>query len=71
MLPPFDVSFPARGNPKILAETIQQRKPSVVIASPIVWGKLGSFCERNNIQLSSVKLGITGGAPVPIRTHRY
>lgn len=69
IVPPANISHPSSISPKILVDTIQLHQARIIISSPIVWKNLVKYCISENIVLSSVILGLVGGAPVPIEIH--
>ncbi|MCK5856087.1 MAG: AMP-binding protein [Bacteroidales bacterium] len=64
ILPDMDPSKPAKVNPMNIIGPIQEMGITNCFASPAVWHKISKYCDKNSIQLPSLKKAITAGAPV-------
>ena len=54
---------PASADPQKLVQAMQQFEINTAFASPIIGGKICSFCESNNISLPHIKRLLLAGAP--------
>ena len=70
VLPPMDFSMPAKSDPKILIQLIQEIEGTFLSGSPAVWQKVADYCDQRKITLPSVKVLATFGAPVAIDLHK-
>ncbi|MCH6256033.1 fatty acid CoA ligase family protein [Puniceicoccaceae bacterium K14] len=65
VVPEMNPSKPATVDPKNIVDAIQQCGVSNSFGSPVLWEKIGKYCERNKIKLPTMKRILMAGAPVP------
>ena len=63
VIPEMNPRKPALADPQKLVQTMQQFEINTAFASPIIGGKICSFCESNNISLPHIKRLLLAGAP--------
>jgi benzoate-CoA ligase family protein len=59
------ILFPERTYPEVCLQIISKFKPAIFLAVPTVFAKMLSANEGNSYDLSSLRLCITGGEPLP------
>lgn len=64
VVPEMNPSRPATVDPAKIVQAIQQNQVTSSFGSPVLWTKIGRYCEANNIQLPSLKRILIAGAPV-------
>ena len=69
-IPSMDPSKPSKANPQYLVKNIRDHKATFLAGSPAIWKNLADYCEKENIQLPSVKYLVMFGAPIPIELHQ-
>lgn len=67
IIPDMDPSRPARIDPRLFVEAIHDWQVTQSFASPAVWNRVGDFCQRERVELPSLKRVLSAGAPVPAR----
>ncbi len=65
VIPDMNPTKPARANPRLLIEAIEDHGVTNMFASPALLYRLGSYCSKNNIKLESLRRVVSAGAPVP------
>ncbi|MCB9676958.1 MAG: AMP-binding protein [Alphaproteobacteria bacterium] len=65
VIPKFDLSKPASAPPAAMVAAIQAHQAKMAFGSPIIWRRVGPYCEQNGIQLHSLDRALTTGAPTP------
>ena len=63
VIPEMNPRKPASADPRKLVQAMQKYEINTAFASPIIGGKICSFCESNNISLPLVKRLLLAGAP--------
>ena len=66
VIPDMDASRPATVDPQAIVTHVKDRKVTQSFASPAVWNVVGRYCEENDIVMSSLRLVLSAGAPVPV-----
>jgi len=69
VIPDINPSLPAKVDPQVIINTIQENNISFSFASPALWRTVCSYCIEHNIQLPSLKKILMAGAPVPEELH--
>ena len=64
VVPEMNPSRPATVDPAKIVQAIQQNKVTSSFGSPVLWTKIGRYCQAHNIQLPSLKRILMAGAPV-------
>ena len=70
ILPDMDFARPKKASGARIVEAVEAISANVLFASPVVWLNLVRHCERTGARLSTVRDGVTAGAPAPINLHR-
>jgi acyl-CoA synthetase (AMP-forming)/AMP-acid ligase II len=70
VVPYMDPTRPAKADPRLLVQAIEQFEVSNIFGSPALLNVLGRYTSDNDIHLPSVKRIISAGAAVPISTVR-
>lgn len=65
VIPNCNLSKPATAPPQTMVAAIDAHKANVAFASPIIWRRVGPYCESQGIQLHSLDKALTTGAPTP------
>ena len=65
VFPEMDPTRPAKVSPPIIIDAAQQFQAEQSFGSPALWNTVATFCEKNNLQLPTIKRVFTAGAPVP------
>jgi acyl-CoA synthetase (AMP-forming)/AMP-acid ligase II len=65
VVPLMNPSRPARVNPRLFVEAIQDWRATQSFGSPAIWNRIGQYCQRENVSLPSLRRVISAGAPVP------
>jgi acyl-CoA synthetase (AMP-forming)/AMP-acid ligase II len=65
IVPDMDATRPADADPTKIIAAIDDWNITQSFASPALWHRLGRYCEKNNVQLSTLKRVFSAGAPVP------
>ena len=65
IIPDMDASRPASVDPGNIVEHIRDWNVTQSFASPAVWNVVGRHCVENDIQLPTLRLVLSAGAPVP------
>ncbi|PKN50712.1 MAG: hypothetical protein CVU55_15690 [Deltaproteobacteria bacterium HGW-Deltaproteobacteria-13] len=69
-IPDMDPSKPAKADPRKLLQNILDNKVTFMAGSPAIWEALADYCEKNKINLPSVKYLVMFGAPVRNELHK-
>lgn len=69
VIPDMDPTKPAQCDPKKIVHNILDNKATFVAGSPSIWQRVGEYCLKHNIQLSTVKHVVMFGAPVRAEIH--
>lgn len=70
VIPDMDPTKPAQCDPKKIVTNIVQNQATFVAGSPAIWKRVGEYCLKHNITLSSVKQVVMFGAPVRLELHK-
>jgi acyl-CoA synthetase (AMP-forming)/AMP-acid ligase II len=65
VVPDMDASRPAMADPANLIEAITDWNVTQSFASPAVWNRVGPYCARRELKLTTLKRVMSAGAPVP------
>lgn len=65
VIPQMDPSRPARVEPKLIVEAIQDWNITQAFGSPAIWNRVGQYCEQHAIKLPTLARVLSAGAPVP------
>ena len=66
VIPDMDPTRPANVDPTKIIEAIRDHGITQAFGSPALWNQVGRYCEKNNIQLPTLKRVLSAGAPVPV-----
>jgi len=69
VIPDMDPTKPAECDPAKLVKNILTHQITFCAGSPAIWERVGRYCQKNNIQLGSVKHIVMFGAPVRSEIH--
>jgi acyl-CoA synthetase (AMP-forming)/AMP-acid ligase II len=67
VVPDMDPTRPARINPKLFVEAIHDWQVTQSFGSPAIWNRVGDYCQRERVELPTLKRVLSAGAPVPPR----
>jgi acyl-CoA synthetase (AMP-forming)/AMP-acid ligase II len=70
VVPDMDLSKPAQADPAKLLRAIEEHRPQVAFASPIVLRKIIERATSSGVQLPTLRTVISGVAPVPGALHQ-
>ena len=70
VLPPMNFSLPAKSDPALLTQLIEEMQGTFLSGSPAVWQKVADYCHQRKITLPTVKVLATFGAPVNNDLHK-
>lgn len=70
VVPEMDPSRPARVDPAKIVQAIHQCGVTNTFGSPVLWTKIGAWCEARGETLPSVRRILMAGAPVSPALHR-
>ncbi len=65
VIPQMDPTRPAKADPRLIMEALQDWKCTQAFGSPALWNVVGRHCEHEKIQLPHLKRVLSAGAPVP------
>jgi len=65
VLPPMNPSRPARANPGAQVEAMVAAGVTNSFGSPVLWGRIGEWCQRRGVSLPSLRRILMAGAPAP------
>lgn len=65
VVPEINPSKPATVDPAKIVQAIQQCGVSNSFGSPVLWKKIGVYCQENGIKLPTLNRILMAGAPVP------
>jgi olefin beta-lactone synthetase len=66
VIPDMDPSRPARVDPAKIIEAVRDWNVTQTFGSPAVWNRVGRYCEKHKIRLSTVRRVLSSGAPVQV-----
>jgi len=66
VIPDMHFPRPAKVDPALIIEAIQNQQVDTLFASPVVLDRLARYAEDHPTQLASLKRVITAGAPAPV-----
>ncbi len=67
IVPDMDPTRPAWIDPRLFVEAIHDWQVTQSFGSPAVWNRVGEYCQRERVELPSLKRVLSAGAPVPAR----
>lgn len=70
VVPRMDMSKPITADPAEIIRAIDAFKPETMFASPVVLRKVMNYANEKKLRLDSLKLVLTGVAPIPGDLHR-
>ncbi len=70
VIPELNPSRPAQAQPALLVQAVEDFEVHNLQGSPVIWQKLGEYCNARGIVLPSIKRVITFGAPIGRSFHR-
>lgn len=65
VVPPVNPSKPAKAKPAEIVRVIQEHSVTNSFGSPVLWRLITRYCERKQIELTSLKRILMAGASVP------
>ena len=65
VIPDMDPSRPARVNPALIVEAIQDQQVTNTFGSPAIWKRVVPYCQQNGIKLTSLMRVLVAGCAVP------
>ncbi len=65
VIPEMDPSRPANVDPKKFVAGIHLWGATQSFGSPAIWNSVGRYCEKNHVQLPTLRRVLSAGAPVP------
>ncbi|MEJ5359632.1 MAG: fatty acid CoA ligase family protein [Desulfobacterales bacterium] len=65
VIPPIDPTRPAKADPALLVEVMENQGVTNLFASPVLLERLSRFCSDRGLGLAFLKRVISAGAPVP------
>ncbi len=69
VFPDMDPTRPARVDPSLFVETIQDHGVTYSFGSPTIWGRVSRYCASQKIQLPSLRRVLMAGCAVPPAVH--
>jgi acyl-CoA synthetase (AMP-forming)/AMP-acid ligase II len=70
VIPDFNPSLPAKADPKLIVDTINDHSVTFSFASPALWRNVVAYCQKNNLKIPSLKHALMAGAPAPPELHK-
>jgi len=70
VLPEINPSRPATVNPAKIVAAIQHYQVTNSFGSPVLWRKIGDFCDRRGVTLPSLRRILVAGAAAPTQLYR-
>ncbi|MBC7530440.1 MAG: AMP-binding protein [Oligoflexus sp.] len=67
VIPPMNPAKPADVDPQTIIDTINRYRVTVMLASPALLNRVGSFARPKKIKLPSLKMVNSGGAPIDMK----
>jgi acyl-CoA synthetase (AMP-forming)/AMP-acid ligase II len=67
VVPDMDPTRPARVNPQRFIEAIHDWQVTQSFGSPAIWNRVGEYCQRERVELPTLRRVLSAGAPVPPR----
>ena len=72
VIPDMDPTRPAKVNPHHMVEAILDHGATSAFGSPIVWERVGRYCQEHQIALPTLRRILTAGAPInPAMLRRF
>ena len=65
VIPDMDPTRPARVDPQRIVDAVRDWNVTQAFGSPAMWNTVGRYCEKQGIQLDSLRRVLSAGAPVP------
>ena len=65
VIPDMDPTRPAQVNPRHIVEAVQDWQVTQAFGSPALWNVVAKHCEKERVQLPSLRRVLSAGAPVP------
>jgi len=65
VVPKMHPGKPASFKPELIVNAILEESITQSFGSPVLWKKIVTYCENKNLKLTSLKLILIAGAPVP------
>jgi acyl-CoA synthetase (AMP-forming)/AMP-acid ligase II len=65
VIPELDPSRPAKADPEKLVAALVQNRVTNSFGSPVLWRKVADYCEKNELELPSLRVILIAGASVP------
>ncbi len=65
VFPEMDATRPAEVYPPNIIDAVERFRATHSFGSPALWNTVSTYCEKNEIQLRSIKRILSAGAPVP------
>ncbi|MGC3968656.1 MAG: fatty acid CoA ligase family protein [Pirellulales bacterium] len=65
IIPDMDASRPGKVNPRHILAAANDWQVTQSFASPAVWNRVGSYCEKNQVRMPTLREAYSAGAPVP------
>jgi olefin beta-lactone synthetase len=69
VFPDMDPTRPARVDPTLFVESIQDHGVTYSFGSPTIWGRVSRYCAAQQIQLPSLRRVLMAGCAVPPAVH--
>ncbi|MCK5845468.1 MAG: AMP-binding protein [Victivallales bacterium] len=70
VIPDINPSLPAKADPKLIVDTINEHSVTFSFASPALWRNVAAYCEKNGLKTPTLKRALMAGAPAPPELHR-
>lgn len=67
VVPDMDPTRPAWVDPRRFVESIHDWQVTQSFGSPAIWNRVGDYCQRERIELPTLRRVLSAGAPVPPR----
>jgi acyl-CoA synthetase (AMP-forming)/AMP-acid ligase II len=65
VIPDMDASRPGKVNPRHILAAAQEWHATQSFASPAVWSRVGTYCEKHQVRMPTLREAYSAGAPVP------
>lgn len=70
VIPDINPSLPAKADPKLIVDTINDNAVTFSFASPALWRNLVEYCEKNDVRIPTLKRALMAGAPAGPELHK-
>lgn len=70
VIPDINPSLPAKADPKLIVDTINDNSVTFSFASPALWRNVVEYCEKNDVKMPTLKRALMAGAPAPPELHK-